>query len=138
MRAAKQEKLYVVVDDFLLEINKIDFIAAIFIDQRRIYELATIAFNGQGKWIIYWPLNQDTVAFGGEAADCGCNGKDYPRGTNEPFVFYFPVEGFLQPTGKRGKIIRFDIGIAKDSMLACCSSKLLLDCSKDFDKFVIL
>ena len=50
MRAAKQEKLYVVVDDFLLEINKIDFIAAVFIDQRGIYELATIAFNGQGKW----------------------------------------------------------------------------------------
>ncbi len=91
VRGAEDKKLYIVSLYLGFKVDKIYMVAAIFIYQRAVDQLAVVGTDNLGKWIVNRLLNQHCLSWLGEGSYCDGQGKYHARGNGQFLVIYLPV-----------------------------------------------
>ena len=85
VRAAQDEEIDIVLDDFLFKIVKVDFVASVFEPERVVDECAPIVADDVRKRIVDGLLDEYGIARFGECADGGCDARGVRRPNDDVF-----------------------------------------------------
>ena len=116
VRAAQDEEIDIVLDDFLFKIVKVDFVASVFEPERVVDECAPVVADDVRKRIVDGLLDEYGIARFGECADGGCDGKDDARRDHELAACDVPMMMCFEPVLQDGEVVVLYLRIAEDAV----------------------
>ena len=114
-----------VLRDLPLEICKVDGIAAVFIDERALHELAVIVPDHLKERVIYGRLDQYRVARLRCRADRHGQRKHDAGRFHKPLGLRLPAEPPRKPARNGRGIVRFGIAVAAVASLSTAKESIL-------------
>ena len=120
VRAAQDEEFYTMLDDLLLEVREVDFIASLDQTQGIVDDHALILSNHICKGVVDGLLNEYSVSHFRKGADGGRNRKDNAGREDELAPLNRPVMACAEPVLKDGEIVVLHLCIAEDAVLCAC------------------
>ena len=99
MRTAQNHSLRILIGEFSIQIIEIHLIGAAISNQRTIDHFPAVGFHFSRKWVVNWPLNNDSIPFFCQELNQKCQRRNDTR-TEEYIIFVnLPSEPLPVPSG---------------------------------------
>ena len=117
MGRTENGKLYLIFCNFSFHVCKINFIAAVFQNQRTVDQFSFVIFYGKSKRVVNGAVNENGLIFFCQCFDSKVDGRNDTGRFDQPFRFCVPLEIVKKPVMNGFEIRGFCFRIPVNGMI---------------------